>query len=222
MKQVERMIGDSVGEVHVDMGYRGHDYEGRGESAYRQAATRPNTARTVAMDETPRRGRTQHRTSEERTPVGAQSAEGRCRRRDQCRPGGRGHELPEAPRSFLARFPALPAAHLQLHLQPTRPPSSPGAIPEWMKTTFSGSTNPSTEHPRFSCCQQGKALIERELRLFHEIGTGKRLSVRNRSRTGSNLTRSIANLPWTNTHFCLQVRAKMAHMDWIVPFSQAN
>jgi IS5 family transposase len=22
------MIGDSVGEVHVDMGYRGHDYEG--------------------------------------------------------------------------------------------------------------------------------------------------------------------------------------------------
>jgi len=28
MKQVERMIGDSVGEVHVDMAYRGHDYEG--------------------------------------------------------------------------------------------------------------------------------------------------------------------------------------------------
>ncbi len=28
MKQVERMIGDLVGEVHVDMGYRGHDYEG--------------------------------------------------------------------------------------------------------------------------------------------------------------------------------------------------
>ena len=28
MKQVERMIGNSVGEVHVDMGYRGHDYEG--------------------------------------------------------------------------------------------------------------------------------------------------------------------------------------------------
>jgi transposase, IS5 family len=28
MKQVERVIGNSVGEVHVDMGYRGHDYEG--------------------------------------------------------------------------------------------------------------------------------------------------------------------------------------------------
>jgi transposase, IS5 family len=28
MRQVERMIGNSVGEVHVDMGYRGHDYEG--------------------------------------------------------------------------------------------------------------------------------------------------------------------------------------------------
>jgi hypothetical protein len=31
------------------------------------------------MDETPRRSRTKHRTSEERTPVGAQSAEGCCR-----------------------------------------------------------------------------------------------------------------------------------------------
>lgn len=28
MKQVERMIGNTVDEVHVDMGYRGHDYEG--------------------------------------------------------------------------------------------------------------------------------------------------------------------------------------------------
>ena len=29
MKQVETMIGDSVSELHVDMGYRGHDYEGQ-------------------------------------------------------------------------------------------------------------------------------------------------------------------------------------------------
>jgi IS5 family transposase len=28
MRQVERMIGNSVDAVHVDMGYRGHDYEG--------------------------------------------------------------------------------------------------------------------------------------------------------------------------------------------------
>jgi transposase, IS5 family len=28
MKQVKSMIGDRVGEVHVDMGYRGHDYKG--------------------------------------------------------------------------------------------------------------------------------------------------------------------------------------------------
>ena len=28
MKQVESMIGDQVSEVHVDMGYRGHDYTG--------------------------------------------------------------------------------------------------------------------------------------------------------------------------------------------------
>ena len=29
MKQVKSMIGERVGEVHVDMGYRGHDYAGR-------------------------------------------------------------------------------------------------------------------------------------------------------------------------------------------------
>ena len=28
MKQVESMIGDQVSEAHVDMGYRGHDYDG--------------------------------------------------------------------------------------------------------------------------------------------------------------------------------------------------
>ena len=28
MQQLESMIGDRVSEVHVDMGYRGHDYEG--------------------------------------------------------------------------------------------------------------------------------------------------------------------------------------------------
>jgi IS5 family transposase len=29
MKQVEQLIGDRVQEVHVDMGYRGHDYAGK-------------------------------------------------------------------------------------------------------------------------------------------------------------------------------------------------
>jgi IS5 family transposase len=29
MKQVKSMIGERAGEVHVDMGYRGHDYTGR-------------------------------------------------------------------------------------------------------------------------------------------------------------------------------------------------
>ena len=29
MKQVRSMIGDGVGEAHVDMGYRGHDYQGQ-------------------------------------------------------------------------------------------------------------------------------------------------------------------------------------------------
>ena len=39
MKQVGSMIGDRVGEVHVDMGYRGHDYDGPCHGAYRQATT---------------------------------------------------------------------------------------------------------------------------------------------------------------------------------------
>jgi IS5 family transposase len=29
MRQTKNMIGDRVGEVHVDMGYRGHDYQGK-------------------------------------------------------------------------------------------------------------------------------------------------------------------------------------------------
>jgi IS5 family transposase len=29
MKQVEKLLGKQVKEVHVDMGYRGHDYEGQ-------------------------------------------------------------------------------------------------------------------------------------------------------------------------------------------------
>jgi IS5 family transposase len=44
MKQVERMPGNSVGAVHVDLGYRAHDYEG---------------AATVHIDKR-QRGRTPH------------------------------------------------------------------------------------------------------------------------------------------------------------------
>jgi len=29
MKQVEKLLGTQVKEVHVDMGYRGHDYKGK-------------------------------------------------------------------------------------------------------------------------------------------------------------------------------------------------
>ncbi|MGA8672110.1 MAG: IS5 family transposase [Terracidiphilus sp.] len=45
MKQVKRMVGDRVSEAHVDMGYRGHDYDG---------------AATVHIDKR-RRGRTSPR-----------------------------------------------------------------------------------------------------------------------------------------------------------------
>src|SRR5579863_7810276 len=65
------------------------------------------------MDETPRRCGAQHRTSEERTPVRAESAEGHLRQCDQRHAGRRSHELPQAPRSFLALFSAKPAGHLE-------------------------------------------------------------------------------------------------------------
>ena len=77
MKQVRSMIGDRVGEAHVDMGYRGHDYEGPVTVHVDKRSRGRTPTAAVALDETPRRGRAQHRTSEERTPVGAEPAEGR-------------------------------------------------------------------------------------------------------------------------------------------------
>ncbi len=45
MKQVKSMIAEQVGEVHVDMGYRGHDYTGRAtvHMDKRRRARRPRT-----------------------------------------------------------------------------------------------------------------------------------------------------------------------------------
>jgi len=139
MKQVGHLIGDKVSEVHVDMGYRGHDYDGgplcisiRDEEDGRQSA--------VAMDETPCRGRTKHRTSEKRTPVGAQPVEGRCRRCDQRHPGRRSHELPEAPQSFLAHFSALPDAHLGRDSGSASDGHTSYFTCMCLKATFSGTT----------------------------------------------------------------------------------
>ena len=114
LQQVSNLIGDQVSEAYVDMGYRGHDYEGEVTVRVDKRSKRPNAASAVAMDEAARGGRTQHRSSEGRTPVGAQPAEGRCRRRVQCHVERRGNELPEAAGSFLAQFSALPAARMGL------------------------------------------------------------------------------------------------------------
>src|SRR5208337_5058452 len=97
-------------------------------------------AAAVAMDETPRRSRTQHRTSKVGTPVGAQPAEGRCGRCDQRRAGSGGDELPQAPRSFLAQFPVWPAGHLE-PISPHPGSHRPAyAMRKNLKETFSGST----------------------------------------------------------------------------------
>jgi IS5 family transposase len=46
MKQVRSMIGDRVGEAHVDMGYRGHDYEGQA-TVHVDKRSRGRTARPL-------------------------------------------------------------------------------------------------------------------------------------------------------------------------------
>ena len=128
MKQVESMIGDSVGEVHVDMGYRGHDYEGAAKVHIdkRQRGRTPRALwrwmkRRAAVEPSIGHLKNEHRLERNRLKGIAGDA-------INADPGGRRHELPEAPRSFLAHFSELPAALLQLHLRPARPPSPTSAI----------------------------------------------------------------------------------------------
>src|ERR1035437_8499202 len=94
----------------------------------------------MAMDETSCRGRTKHRTSEERTPVGTQSAEGYCWKCDQRDPGSRCDELPEAPQSFLAHFSVLPDERMERAAHPARHPSPKYSTSICLRITFSGST----------------------------------------------------------------------------------
>ncbi len=64
MKQVESLITNQVSEVYVDMGYRGHDYDGAVTVHVDKRRRGAHLASAMAMDEAPRRGRTKHRTSE--------------------------------------------------------------------------------------------------------------------------------------------------------------
>src|ERR1035438_7628709 len=97
----------------------------------------------MAMDETSCRSRTQHRTSEERTPIGAQPAEGYCWKCDQRDPGSRRDELPQAPRGFLAHFSVPPAGHLERTAHPAASASPQYSTSICLRITFSGSTIPS-------------------------------------------------------------------------------
>ena len=108
------------------------------------------------MDETSRRGGTKHRTSEERTPVGTQSAEGRRWKCDQRDPGSRRDELPQAPRSFLAHFSVSSVGHLERTARPARSQSPQCSTSICLKITFSGSTGlladkPADGHSDFLC-----------------------------------------------------------------------
>src|ERR1035438_1444464 len=97
----------------------------------------------MAMDETSCRSRTQLRTSEERTPLGTQSAEGHCRKCDQRDPGRRRDEPPQTPRSFLAHFSVLPDERMERAAHLARPASPQYSIPMCLRITFSGSDRKS-------------------------------------------------------------------------------
>src|ERR1017187_1073778 len=92
-----------------------------------------------------RAGRTQHRASEERTPAGAQSAQGCCWECDQRHPGSRRDELPETPQSFLAHLSVLPDQRMESLAQPARNETRPCPTSIWLRIPFSGSTR-SEEH----------------------------------------------------------------------------
>ena len=64
MKQVESLTANQVSEAYVDMGYRGHNYDGT-VTVHVDKRRRGLLASAMAMDETPCRCRTKHRTSEE-------------------------------------------------------------------------------------------------------------------------------------------------------------
>ena len=140
LEQVNNLIGDKVSEAYVDMGYRGHDYEGevtvRVDKRRRGRTPRPLwrwMKRRAAVEPSIGHLKAEHRLERNRL-------EGRCRRCDQCHPECRGDELPEAPGSFLAQFSALPAARMGLDSGPTRATPPSNAVCGWLKATFSGST----------------------------------------------------------------------------------
>ncbi len=60
MKQVGSMVGNRVGEVHVDMGYRGHDYQGQATVHVDKRNKRTHATAALALDETPGRSRAQY------------------------------------------------------------------------------------------------------------------------------------------------------------------
>src|ERR1022692_3505368 len=127
----------------------------------------------MAMDETSCRGRTKHRTSEERTPVGTQSAEGYCRKCDQRDPGRRRDELPEAPQSFLAHFSVLPDERMERDAHPARPASPQYSIPMCLRITFSGSTDVDLGEAASVGCTQALEAAVKEYNLRKSEAAGR-------------------------------------------------
>src|SRR5664280_3502299 len=66
------------------------------------------------------------------------------RKCDQRNPGSRRDELPEADQGFLAHFSVMPDEHMQRAAHPARPASPQYSTSICLKSSFSGSTNPST------------------------------------------------------------------------------
>ena len=141
MKQVKSMIGDRVSEAHVDMGYRGHDYDGP-VTVHIDKRRRGRTSRRLwrwmkrraAVEPSIGHLKNEHRLERNRLKGVAGDA-------DQRDAVGRGHELPQAPRSFLALFSALSTGRqgpISAHPGSYRPAN---VMRDDLKMTFSGSTN---------------------------------------------------------------------------------
>jgi hypothetical protein len=141
MKQVESLIGNQVSEVYVDMGYRGHDYDGpvavHVDKRRRGRTSAPRwrwMKRRAAVEPSIGHLKSEHRLERNRL-------KGTAGKRDQRNPGSRRDELPKAPQSFLAHFSVLPDRSTERLACLESPEGRQHSTSICLKITFSGSTN---------------------------------------------------------------------------------
>jgi hypothetical protein len=108
--QVERLCIKKSGEkmVHVDMGYRGHNYAGDHVVIVDKRRRARNPETDLARDETSRRSRTHDGTPQNGSPPRPKSAPRHPWGLHQCNPKRSSDELRQAHGLFLAYFVLIP------------------------------------------------------------------------------------------------------------------